>query len=81
MSGLSDANLSKLELCEVIREHVPDFVILRIAHRRGPGQARLHRVERQDRGDGVQAAFSLDDGIEELIKGYQMLSPDPYGNV
>ena len=47
--GLDDANLSKLELCAVIQKHLPKFVYPRGAHRRGPGQARLHRLQRPHR--------------------------------
>jgi len=53
-----------------IREHVPGLCHLAVEHRRRPRQARLYRVERQDRSHGVKPRFSLDRGIEELIKGY-----------
>ena len=35
--GLSDANLSKWELCEVIKKHVPHFVFMEAPHRGGSG--------------------------------------------
>ena len=80
--GLSDANLSKLELCERIKRARAGVRRIWRRHRRGPGQARLHRVERQDRGaPGSSPKDSLDDGIQELIKGYRMIPRTLYGNV
>ena len=46
--GLSDANLSKLELCAQITQAGPRLRVPRGPDRRGPGQARLHRLQRQD---------------------------------
>ena len=79
--GLSDANLSKAELCERIKAHVPDFVYRRSADRRGPRQARLHRLQREDRGHRLPPVHCLDDGIVESIKGYRMLRNSVYANV
>ncbi len=55
--GLSDANLSKRELCERIQQHVPGLRLLRVRHRRGSRQARLHRLQRANRGHGLDAAL------------------------
>ena len=53
--GLSDANISKMELCELIAAHVPGFQIVTAERRQGSGSAQLHRQQRAHRGDRVQA--------------------------
>ena len=53
--GLSDANLSKLELCQRIQTAPAVVRVRRIERRRGPRQARLHRVEREDRANRLSA--------------------------
>ena len=54
--GLDDANLSKLELCAVIKKHLPKFVFVErpLAKIR---QARLHCLQRPPRPHGVQAGM------------------------
>ncbi len=79
--GLSDANLSKLELCQRIRQHVPAFVV----HESNIGQdpdkrdyiVSNEKIERT----GFRPAHSLDDGIRELVKGYAMMRRTKYSNV
>ena len=79
--GLSDANLSKLELCQRIQQHVPSFVI----HESNVGQdpdkrdyiVSNEKIERT----GYRPAFSLDDGIGELLKGFTMIRQGKYVNV
>jgi nucleoside-diphosphate-sugar epimerase len=79
--GLSDANLSKLELCQAIHGHLPKFVFLQAPVGEDPDKRDYivsnERVERT----GYKPAYSLDDGIQELIKGYRMLRISIYGNV
>jgi nucleoside-diphosphate-sugar epimerase len=79
--GLSDANLSKLELCQAIQRHLPKFVFLEAPVGEDPDKRDYivsnERVERT----GYKPAYSLDDGIRELIKGYRMLRNSIYGNV
>ena len=79
--GLSDANLSKLELCQQIQRAPARLHDSRVEHRQGSRQARLHRVEREDRATGYKPAFSLDDGIRELIKGFAMIRNTKYSNI
>jgi nucleoside-diphosphate-sugar epimerase len=79
--GLSDANLSKLELCEAIREHVPGFVILQSSIAEDPDKRDYIVSNAKIEATGFRPKFSLDDGIKELIKGYQMCPRTLYGNV
>ncbi len=78
--GLSDANLSKLELCEKIKEHVPSFVYLQAPVGEDPDKRNYlisnEKIERL----GYRTRYSLDFGIEELLKVYAILKKSSYGN-
>ncbi len=79
--GLSDANLSKLELCEQIRRHVPRFVILQSEINKDKDQRDYIVSNEKIEKTGYRPAFSLDDGIRELIKGYAMIRNSTYTNI
>ena len=80
-AGLSDANLSKLELCERIQQHVPSFVIHQSNIGRDPDQRDYIVSNEKLEQTGFAPAFSLDDGIRELIKGFAMIRDSRYSNV
>ena len=79
--GLSDANLSKLELCELIREQVPCFQIVQAALGEDPDKRNYIVSNARIEGTGFRTAFSLRDGITELLKGYTILRRNQYANV
>jgi nucleoside-diphosphate-sugar epimerase len=79
--GLSDANLSKVELCERIQRHVPAFVYLESNVGTDPDKRDYIVSNDKIEATGYQTAFSLDDGIREVIKGCPMLRGGPYANV
>jgi len=79
--GLSDANLSKRELCEKIREHVPNFVFMEAPIGEDPDKRDYIVSNDKIEATGFMPAHSLDDGIAELIKGYRMIRNSLYGNV
>jgi len=79
--GLSDANVSKKELCEKIREQLPDFVFLEAPVGKDPDQRNYIVSNAKIESAGFKAEFSLSRGIEDLIKGYQMIRNSRYGNV
>jgi nucleoside-diphosphate-sugar epimerase len=79
--GLSDANLSKLELCEKIREHVPSFVIHESNIGRDPDKRDYIVSNEKIERTGYKPVFSLDAGIRELIKGFAMIRNTKYANV
>jgi len=79
--GLSDANLSKKELCDKIQEHIPNFVVLEAAIGEDPDKRDYIVSNEKIEASGFAPKFSLDDGIEELIKGYRMLRNSIYSNV
>ncbi len=79
--GLSDANLSKRELCEVIQKHIPDFTIMEAAVGKDPDQRNYIVSNEKIESTGFKPSHSLDMGIQELIKGYTMIRNSKYGNV
>ncbi|MBF0351797.1 MAG: NAD(P)-dependent oxidoreductase [SAR324 cluster bacterium] len=79
--GLSDANLSKLELCEAIKKHLPDFnyVISEIGE--DPDKRNYIVSNERIESTGYHTSVSLDMGIQELIKGYQVIRRNQYANI
>ena len=79
--GLSDANVSKRELCEHIQKHVPDFVFLDAPVGKDPDQRNYIVSNAKIEATGFKPMYSLDAGISDLIKGYTMIKNTCYGNV
>jgi len=79
--GLSDANLSKLELCEKIQKHVPELVYMEAPIGQDPDKRDYIVSNEKIEKTGYKPAVSLDDGIRELIKAYRMIRVKGYGNV
>ncbi len=79
--GLSDANLSKKELCAKIKEHLPDFVYLDAPIGEDPDKRDYIVSNERIESTGFKPAHSLDMGIRELIKGYRMIRNSVYSNV
>jgi nucleoside-diphosphate-sugar epimerase len=79
--GLSDANLSKWELCERIQKHVPGFVFLEAPVGEDPDKRDYIVSNAKIEATGYRPAHSLDTGIAELMKGYRMVKNQSYGNV
>ena len=79
--GLSDANISKLQLCAKIKEQVPDFVNLEAPIGEDPDKRDYIVSNEKIEKTGFKPAYSLEMGIKELIKGYQILTNSKYSNV
>ena len=79
--GLSDANLSKFELCAKIKEHLPKFVYMDAPIGEDPDKRDYIVSNEKIEKTGFRPASSLDDGIRELIKGYRMIRNTVFGNV
>jgi nucleoside-diphosphate-sugar epimerase len=79
--GLSEANLSKLELCAKIKEQLPDFVYIEAPIGEDPDKRDYivsnEKIERTD----FKPIYSLEIGIRELIKGYTILRNTRYANM
>lgn len=79
--GLSDANVSKQELCEKIQKHIPEFYFTEAPVAKDPDQRNYIVSNRKLENIGFKTAFSLDAGIGELIKGYKMFRKTQFGNI
>jgi nucleoside-diphosphate-sugar epimerase len=79
--GLSEANLSKLELCARIKQQIPRFTYLEAPVGEDPDKRDYivsnDKIERA----GFRTRRSLEWGIGELIKGYTMLPGPAFSNV
>lgn len=79
--GLSEANVSKRELCERIQRHIPDFIFPEAAVGKDLDQRNYIVSNEKIEKTGFRTSVGLDDGIRELIKGYTMIRNTRYGNV
>ncbi len=79
--GLSDANLSKMELCETIRKHLPDFHILVSDVGEDPDKRDYVISNKRIEATGYKTRHSLSDGIQELIKCFQIIKRTEHSNV
>ena len=78
--GLSDANLSKIELCQEIKKHLPNFTFVEEKIKKDPDQRNYIVSNDKIEKTGFMPRYSLSDGIKELIKGYAMLKNQSFGN-
>jgi nucleoside-diphosphate-sugar epimerase len=79
--GLSDANVSKQELCARIQNYIPEFVVIDAPIGKDPDQRNYIVSNAKIEATGFKQAHSLDFGIQELIKGYRMIRNCRYGNI
>ena len=79
--GLSDANVSKKELCEVIQRQVPDFTFVEAPIGKDPDQRNYIVSNAKIEATGYRPRVSLEAGVRELIKGFTMIRNSVYGNV
>ena len=71
--GLSDANLNKEELVYKISEHIGDFSVSYSDYYEDPDKRDYIVSNEKIESRGWKPVFSLDYGIEELIKGYKII--------
>ena len=79
--GLSDANLSKKELCQEIKKQVPSFYFAEAEVGTDPDQRNYIVSNEKIEKIGFRPKVSLQTGITELIKGYQVIRRMEYANV
>ncbi len=80
-AGLSNANLSKWELCERIKKQVPDFYFTESKIGEDPDKRNYIVGNEKIEKSGFKPRISLDEGISELIKGYQIIRKNQFSNV
>ena len=79
--GLSEANLTKLQLCERIAKHVPGFVYLEAPIGEDPDKRDYLVSNEKLEKTGWFPDVGIDAGIQELIKGMRMLRNGRFANV
>lgn len=79
--GLSEANLSKLELCDEIKKQIPTFYYSEAPLAKDPDQRNYIVSNEKIERTGFKPEMSLSSGIRGLIKGYTMIKNSRYGNV
>lgn len=79
--GLSSANLTKRQLAEKISEHVPHFLIHSAEIGEDPDKRDYLVSNEKLEATGWSPDHGLDEGIDELIKGYSIIRPNLYANV
>lgn len=78
--GLSDANLSKLELCTEIQKLIPSFTYLEAPIGEDPDKRDYIVSNARIEATGFRPIVSLPQGIEELKKAYTILRARRYAN-
>ncbi|MEK7634775.1 MAG: NAD(P)-dependent oxidoreductase [Patescibacteria group bacterium] len=79
--GLSDANLSKMELCDEIKKQLPNFYY--VEAKIGEDIDKRNYIVSNDKIEktGFKPEVSLQKGIKELIKGYQIIKRNQFSNL
>jgi nucleoside-diphosphate-sugar epimerase len=79
--GLEEANLSKIQLCELIQSIIPQFVFIEAPIGEDPDKRNYIVSNQKILKTGYTTDWSLERGVHELIKGYQIIRNSKYGNV
>ena len=79
--GLSDANLSKMELCLEIKKQIPDFTIMEAPVGKDPDQRNYIVSNAKIEATGYRPQVSIQRAIAELIQGYQIIRRNQHANV
>jgi nucleoside-diphosphate-sugar epimerase len=79
--GLDSANLSKEELANKIKTYVPGFYVHHSEIGSDPDKRNYIVSNQRLREAGFEARRSLDEGIQELLKGYRMMVRQPFANI
>jgi nucleoside-diphosphate-sugar epimerase len=72
--GLSAANLTKFELAQSIQKYVPELVIVQNEFKKDFDQRNYLVSNNKLESQGWLPKFTLEDGIQELIEGYQLIT-------
>jgi len=80
-AGLDSANLSKGELALEVKKQVPNLHITFSEIGSDPDKRNYIVSNQRLREAGFEARRSLDEGIQELLKGYRMMGRGRYKNI
>jgi nucleoside-diphosphate-sugar epimerase len=79
--GLSSANLSKRELCEKIKEYIPELYFHSAPIGKDPDKRDYIVSNEKLESLGWKPDYTLDDGIKELIKAAKIIRSNRCANV
>jgi nucleoside-diphosphate-sugar epimerase len=79
--GLSDANISKWELCHAIQKHFPGFTYTVAEIGKDPDQRNYVVSNARIEATGYRTTIGLDAGIQELARAYQILRRSEFANI
>lgn len=79
--GLSEANISKIELCKKIKDLIPGFTYLESELGKDPDQRNYIVSNEKIEKEGFVPGHSLEMGLRELIKFMPMFNQKPYSNI
>jgi len=79
--GLSSANISKWQLCEEIKQQVPDFYFTEADVGEDPDKRDYMVSNEKIEKTGFRTKSTIQDGIRELIKAYRILKRNQYANI
>ena len=79
--GLSDANMNKYQLCEKIKEQLPNFHFVEAEIGEDPDKRDYLVSNEKIEKTGFKPKRSMEQGIKELIKGYQVLKRNQFTNI
>lgn len=72
--GLTEANCTKLELAQTIKEQLPELVIIQDNFKKDFDQRNYIVSNAKLESQGWLPTFGLQEGIQELIEGYQLIT-------
>ena len=78
--GLSDANISKYELCVEIQKKLPEFYFVESSIGNDPDKRNYIVSNKKIEAKGFATQFSLSEGVDELIRGIRTLNSRFYTN-
>mgnify|MGYP006282659529 CR=1 FL=1 len=79
--GLSSANISKLELCELIKDKLPNFIFKESEIGSDPDQRNYIVSNAKIEKLGFKPKISLSEGLDELISNISMFDQRPFTNL
>lgn len=79
--GLSDTNISKRELCEAIKRHIPSFYFTEATIGKDVDKRNYIVSNEKIEKTGFRPHYSLDQGIRELITTYEIVRRNNFSNV
>lgn len=79
--NVGNVTITKRQLCEAIRERIPDFYFTTIAKGSDPDQRNYEVSSAKLRATGYEFQWTLQAGLDELLKGYRALRNTVHGNV